>query len=177
MTTEDSFRNELLAREARLQDEIQNLTVQLNAVRTMLGATAPPEKSAPVTPMAKPTVLPATPHPTSALSTPAHEPVAAILAAPPVPDDRLSARGRKRGWIMDRIEQLIDEGDPTFSFHTIFEAYRAKWGWKRYPSKDTLSTILWKLARKRRYTVLNRGGGRSPTLYQKPAQANTPANP
>jgi len=149
MTTEENFRQELLARRAALRQQIKTLNEQLAAIDVMLAATAPS--------VTNEATLPTAP------------------AIPPVPETRLSTLGRKRGWLMERIEQLIDQGGPTFTLDTIFEAYRAKWGWKRYPSKSSIGATIWKIVRKRRHTILARGTGRRSSTYQK-APAPLPGN-
>ena len=172
MTTEDIFRNELLARKTRLQEQIKELTAQLNAVKTMLAASAPgPDAATPEIPSALPPALRIeTPPPLATLAPPppAPEPAAPVAPViPPVPDDRSVKKTRKRGWIMARIEQLINEGGPTFSYHTILPAYRNKWGLKNYPTKNVIGATLWKVVRKRGHPVVRQGSGRRSTVYQK----------
>ena len=165
---------ELLARERQLEEQIKNLKEQLRAVRVMLAASAS-GTSAPVLPAPGAATIPEpAPHAVEpppvvvpAPLPPGPPSVSAVPAEPPVPDDYRVKKSRKRGWFMERIEQLIDEGGPTFSFHTILDAYRAKWGWNRYPSRGTIGGTIWKVVRKRGHPVLQGGSGRRSTVYQK----------
>jgi hypothetical protein len=169
MTREDILRNELIAQRDWLAEQIQHFTTQLRAVETALATHAPPAASlraenSPPVPIATTTAAsPAPPAPPAPVAAPAPP------AVPPVPEDYRAKKTRKRGWVTARIEQLIDESGPTFSYQTLFEAYRAKWGWKSYPTQNSLGATLWKVVQRRGYPVVRQGGGRHVTIYQKTA--------
>jgi hypothetical protein len=162
MTTEGTSRMELLARERLLVELIQNLQEQLRVVRAALAApahgtvlTAPPALIVP---------------PASAVNGSTDAAVSGAASAslvPPVPESPLVKKSRNRGWFKARIEQLIDEGGPTFSYHTVFEAYKVKWGWRRWPTESSIGATVWKIVRQRGHPVLHPGSGRRSTVYQK----------
>ena len=169
MTTEDSVHTELLARFARLEAHLQLLNAEFREVKVLLGSAqfTPSISSGPA--------LAPSPVAVNRQVAPVTQPSAA--AGPVIPttetsmlDDWRLLKSSKRGWLMARIEQLVEESGPTFSYHTIFDAYRAKWGWKSYPSEGTIGMTLWKVVRKHGHRVVSAGGGRRSTVYEKVRQ-------
>ncbi len=173
MTSEETIRSELLARFARLEAHLKLFNAEFREVKALLGASQLAPQSAPFLPAAPPpaSVLAAVNRDAVPVPPPVVVAATVIPAAPPVPDDPRVRKSRKRGWLMTRIEQLVEESGPTFSYHTIFEAYRAKWGWKSYPSEGTLGMTLWKIVRRHGHKVSSQGGGRRSTVYEKVRRA------
>lgn len=147
-------------------------------MKALLGAAQPASPPAPIpAPPSAPSVpaaaSPSAPVPVAAngVKAPVPTPVAVatpvIPTTPPVPESPLVKNTLKRGWLMARIEEIIAEGGPTFSYHTVFEAYKSKWGWRRWPTESSIGATVWKVVRKRGHPVLHPGSGRRSTVYQK----------
>ena len=77
------------------------------------------------------------------------------------------AGGKGRGAIQARVELIVEEGPETFCIRDVLAKYIERHGTDRYRLTESISSALWKLARKRGYRVVRPGAGTLPTLYSR----------
>ena len=86
------------------------------------------------------------------------------------------AGGKGRGSIQARVELLVAECGETFSIRDVLPKYEATYGKDRYRLTESISSALWKLARKRGYPVVRMGSGTLPTIYRKQSNGQSDGN-
>ena len=162
------FRAEILARRAKLMEQVRACDVLLAGLEAAEPATTP---TAAVRHGGPPADIPQ-PAPAagaSAKSTPA---AAASPPGPPHPTRR------RRGWLSLRVKQAAEDCRDPFTVNDVLEAYKARFGWgkgtvgwDRRTTEDRIASTLWKVAKNEGYRVAWKGAGRRPTVYSKAASS------
>lgn len=81
------------------------------------------------------------------------------------------AKSSRKGRCAARVELAILQCGDTFSLRDIMDVFRKQFGWRGNPIMDQIASNLWKVAREKRFKVVSRGAGRSPTVYSKELEA------